>query len=135
MSIENLEQDQTRQIMQILWAGRMINPEMSVEVREKDVQALDDCMNYLKQEGTIGVTKNQHGNMVIALVDKDGNSIRPIENNEEDFDRAALAQQVARAKEAMPGVAERVRNSASVGDFSASEIMELVDMALVLAKA
>lgn len=132
--MEALQHDTERQIMQILWHFRMTEPNMAVRIREKDIEALNQCLEFNKQEATIKVIASPNGDMTVVMVDKQGNAITPIENNQEDFDKAQYEKTKARAKETIRAMANRVKNAALSGEFSASDVGDLADAAELLAR-
>jgi hypothetical protein len=78
---------------------------------------------------------------VIALVEmgKDGqpsgNTIKPVENNEEDYDRSLEIAAVRRARDMAPDLATRLLNASRTGDFSSSDLQEAGDALVRLARA
>ena len=125
--------DEDRAIMQILWANRHNEPNLCVHVTPKDVEALDQCLEYNKQAPVVKMIKTPTG-WTIVLVDQDGNAVTPIENNEDDLVLAQQARKRQSVKDGIGSLANRIKNAAAIGEFSSSEIEELADAALLLAK-
>ena len=118
-------------IKAILWHYRHIEPSLSIKVTEQDEKALADCLEYLKVEGKVTAV-DRPGCYIVALTDKDGNAIVPIENNQADFNIGEKARNRKRLAEEAVNLANRVRNSAAGGEFSSSTVMELCDTVLAL---
>ena len=131
--IERDIMDTDRAIKQILWAYRHTEPNLCVHVTPKDVEALDQCLNYLEAEAKVRMVKTP-GGWTIVMTDKDGNAIVPVENNEADLDKSIAANRRRAVQESVGALASRVKNAALTGEFSSSEVAELADAALLLAK-
>ena len=131
--IERMQHDQTRLIKQILWHYRHIDPNLAVTITDKDIEALDQCLEHNKQVSQITlVTRPNH--LVVVMTDTQGNAVAPVENNIDDFEKGEQARRRKRVLETIGELANRVRNQAAAGDFSSSEVIELADAALLLAK-
>lgn len=63
------------------------------------------------------------GDVIVSI----GNSIRPIENNEADYDAAARAERVRQAKVSAPALAMQVKNGAIAGTISKEMVCEVCD--------
>ena len=120
-------------IKAILWHYRHIEPSMSIKVTEQDEKALADCLEYLKVDGKVTAV-DRPGCYIVALTDKDGNAVVPIENNEADFAISEKARNRKRLAEEAESLANRVKNAAAAGEFSSSSVMELADTVLSLIK-
>ena len=64
------------------------------------------------------------GDIVVSI----GNAIKPIENNEADYDAAARAERIRQAKVTLPSLTTQVRNGAVAGTISKEMVVELCDM-------
>lgn len=131
--IDQLEHDKDGLIKQILWHYRHTEPNLCVRITEQDVEALAQCLEYNKQQAEIKVTRSGPA-LFVVMVDQQSNAITPVENNVEDFDKGELARRKRMAKEGIEQLAGRVKNAAAMGEFSMSEINDLADAALLLAK-
>jgi hypothetical protein len=152
--------DPQRVMALMLWKNRLRNPDMYVQVTEADVRGFDDCVRYLKVEPQVKVYRPEglaaqaavpaQGNrrgvaareasppkpyVMIVLVDKKGDAIRPVENNEDDFDRAKDAAAVRKARQDAPGLAQRITHQARSGEYSLSDITDAANALLLLARA
>ena len=68
--------------------------------------------------------------MVVALVDKGTeNTIKPVENNQEDYDQARDQDAIRKARDQAQGLADALVNQARTGEFSSS-VMEDAAQAL-----
>lgn len=117
-------------IMAMFWRERHRNPEFAIEVSERDLKGFEDCMKYLEVTPVIRVHRPAglpaqeaipaHGKrraiagraaippkpyVIIQLVDKDGNSIKPVENNEADFEASRTGQIERQIRESAPQIA------------------------------
>lgn len=68
------------------------------------------------------------GDVIVSI----GNGIRPIENNEQDFDAAAKAEAIRTAQAAGARLAQEVKNSAYGGTFSKELVVEVCDALILL---
>ncbi len=144
----------------LFWKHRHQNPEFVHQITPADLKGFNDCVTYLDVKPTVRIFRPQglpdnpgqeaRGNrraippragtppkdfVVIQMVDSAGNSIVPIENNEEDQDRGKQAREVARMREQAPGLADLLLRQAASGDFSTSTLQEAASMLKALAKA
>lgn len=77
---------------------------------------------------------------VIALVEQDKqgnpsmNMIKPVENNQEDYDRSLETAALRRARDIAPDLAVRLLNASRTGDFSSSDLQEAADALTRLAR-
>jgi hypothetical protein len=113
--------DPQRVMALMLWKNRLGNPDMYVQVNEADIRGFDDCIRFLKVKPEVRVYRPQgqpaqpavpgQGNrrsvpareatpakpyVMIVLTDDKGDAIRPVENNQEDFDRRTTRPRCAR---------------------------------------
>ena len=148
-------------IAMLLWKNRHANPEMTEKITLKDLQGFRDCVEYLKVKPAVRIERPQGrpaqegrpavGNkravpavaaeqprpfVVVGIVDEGTvNSIRPVENNEEDNQLRIRAEEVRRAREQASGVASTIENMAATGDYSSAEVRAAAQLLRVLASA
>lgn len=144
----------------LLWKNRFREPELQIQITERDLNGFEDCLNYLKVEAGIRIfrpggrpaiperpaTKTKSALpareaippkpiVQVNLVEKGTvNTIRPVENNEEDYERQARASEVARTRDRITQLAGIVHNAAARGEFSQSEVIEICRGAQLLAR-
>lgn len=136
-------------VMLMLWKQRFANPEMSMHIALSDIRGLGDCVAYLGVEPQLAVYRPQgrpaqeaipaaQGKRAIparpaepprpfvyvGLVDKQGNQLKPIENNEEDAERRDRAEDIRRAKEAALRLSGLLLGMCQQGTYSTAEITE-----------
>jgi len=151
--------DPFKAVALLLWKGRFRNPEMAVQITPADIKGFQDCMDYLKvtpevhvhrpqgRPAQVGVPERQgrpavparpaeppRPYVMIQLVDKDGNAIKPCENNEDDYQRGLLAERKRKARDQAEGLATSLRGELASGDFNKSTIDAICEALLVLAK-
>lgn len=144
----------------MLWKARHRQPDLYVQIDEKDITGFDDCVNYLKVVPEVRITRpqglapqeaqpathtrravqarpgtNPKPFVVVTLVDKDGNAIRPVENNEADYDIAQDAAAVRKARDQAPQLAAQLIAQAKTGEFSLSDMQDAANALLILSRA
>jgi hypothetical protein len=154
-----------RAIQIMLWRARMQNPDMYVRVNEADLKGFADCVAYLKVKPTVIIHREPgipaqpgipaSGNRravppreavapkpyaVIALVEeREGtptmNTIRPVENNAEDYDRSLEVAAQRKARDQAPDLAARLLNASRTGDFSSSDLQDAANALVLLSRA
>ena len=148
-------------IAMLLWKNRHANPQMSVQVEEKDCDGLKQCLDFLeitkpqirilRPPGTPATPGREAlGNrravmphpgtppknyVVIQMVDQDGNAFVPIENNEEDAKLRDATRAKQRMKDRAPLIAEQLLNELATGGFTDGTIREAAISLVGLAKA
>lgn len=154
--------DPKQAIALMLWKQRHARPEMAVQIERKDLQGLRDCAAYLAVEPDVRIfrrpgvparaaqpptAENPKGTpgfqgapaaefVTIVMVAKGTeDTFRPIENNEEDAQAADRQENLRRAREETPVLAQRIASSAAAGEFSQQMILELCSYATTLAMA
>lgn len=159
MDLDTLAASDPKQIIALLlWKERHTNPEMVVQINESDIKGLADCTTYLGIEADVRIYRrpalpphdaipgtpgragvNAFPGMpaadfvTVAMVAKGTeDTFRPIENNEKDAEIAERIRNRQRLVANATPIANRVKNSAAVGDFSQNDIMELADIVLSL---
>jgi hypothetical protein len=144
----------------MLWKARHREPDMYVQIDEKDLAGFEDCVRYLKVKPNVRIFRPegllaqdaipaQHGRravparaatppkpyVMVTLVDEKGDLIRPVENNEADFDAARDAGQVRKARDQAGELANRIVNQARTGEYSLSDIQDAANALLILSRA
>lgn len=153
--------DPTMAIALMLWVDRINNPDMYVRIDQKDLKGFEDCMTYQKLVPEVRIHREPgvpaqpavpggpHRRavparealppkpyVVVTLVEKGtANAIRPIENNQEDYDAAGHAAKVRAARTAASGLADRLTNAAQTGDFASSDLRDAAQALLLLSAA
>lgn len=163
--VQEARRNPLRAIMLMLWRARMHNPDMYVRVDEKDLKGFADCVAYLKVRPTVIIHREPGipaqpgepatGNRraipareavapkpyaVIALVEeRDGkatmNMVKPVENNQDDYDRSLAIAAQKRARDQAPDLASRLMNAARSGDFSSSDLQDAANALVLLSQA
>ena len=154
------EGDLRNVIALMLWKARHQNPDMSVVLTPKDIKGFRDCVTYLKVKPQVRIVRPAGrpaqepipaaGNrravagypaepprpfVSVALVE-DGTEdmIRPVENNEEDYQLQKNSEALKRARETAPELANRIEANAATGTFSESEIRDAAAALRLLAQ-
>ncbi len=152
--------DPLQVIAVMLWKNRMREPDMYVKIDEHDLKGFQDCVGYLKVKPTVKIARPQgvpaqaaipatanrravpareaippRPYVLVTLVDEKGDAIRPVENNEEDFDAAKASAEVRRARDQAPDIAQRIVNQARSGEYSLSDIQDAANALLILSRA
>ena len=164
-----------QRILQLLvWQRRMEPGGLSVMIEQREADAMDDCMAYLKKKPQVRVLERgdktfvsvvdaaskvqvrdaegkqavnnrpierpvsdagfvllEPGDMVLSI----GDTIVPVENNEQDFAASQRAQELQRAREQASQLAMGIKQDAAIGQFSASTINQAMDYLIMLARA
>ena len=145
----------------MIWKNRLREPDMFVKIEEGDIAGFQDCVRYLKvvpdvlierpaglpEQAAIPATANRRAipgraatppkpYVIVTLVEKGTkNMIRPVENNETDYDRAADVQKVRKARDQAGGLAQRLRHQAASGEYSLSDMSDAAEALEILARA
>jgi hypothetical protein len=144
----------------MLWKNRMREPDMYVQLTEQDMQGLADCTNYQKVTPHVNIERPEgapaqaaipaSGNrravparpalppkpyVIVTLVDQDGNMVRPIENNQADYDASLDAALLRKARDQAPDLAQRLIQQAKTGETSLSDMQDAADALILLARA
>lgn len=148
-------------IAMLLWKNRHANPEMTEQITLKDLQGFKDCVQYLKVKPAVRIERPQgrpaqpaipaiRGReaipareaepprpfVVVGIVQEGTlDSIRPIENNEQDNERRIAAEQARRHRELAPGLASLLENMIATGNISESDVRDAAKTLRVLASA
>lgn len=144
-------------IMLMFWKDRFQNPGAHIEVTEADLQGFNECMGYLEVTPYIRIyrppglpeqpavpaegkrraipyrpAKPPKDYVVIQMVDKDGNAIVPIENNEADLARSKEHQSLRRIRETAPQLAAQLQADVQNNALSTDTILQAVTALKVL---
>lgn len=160
--LDALAQGDPKMVMALmLWKSRLREPDMYVQITEEDIKGFNDCVNYLKVKPAVMVKRPQglpaqaaipaQGNrravparpatppkpfVIVSLVEANTeNVIRPVENNEADFDSAKDAAAIRKAREQAPDLANRLIKQASSGETSLSDMQDAANALLILSRA
>ncbi len=158
--------DPLRVIALMLWKNRHREPDMYVQIEERDLEGFNACVDYLKVKPAVLIKRPPEipgqpaipaqGNrravparpsiparpyVMVSLVElgKDGrpteNAIRPVENNEDDYDQQRDTAAVRRAKDNAPHLANMLLKAAASGDYSVSDMQDAANALQLLARA
>lgn len=160
--LDALAQGDTKRIIALLlWKRRLQNPDMAEQITEEDLKGFDDCMTYQEIEPDVLIERPQgtpaqpmipaaanrravparpatppRPFVRVVLVEKGTeNGIRPVENNEEDFDAAKQMEQVRHARDNAQSLATRLVQQARTGEFSLSDMQDAAEALLTMAGA
>lgn len=146
-----VEADPKRILQLVLWKVRHENPEMTVLVSAEDLKGYDECMSYQRISPDVMVYRPEGrpahpgapavGNrravpatpaepprpyVIVAIVERGTkNVVKPIENNEPDFEKGEIARQIQVAKRNIPTWSTELRRAAASGDFSSGTLEEI----------
>lgn len=152
--------DPKRAIALLFWKARHTNPEMSVQINEKDLTGLAACVEYLGVEPEVRITRPRgtpprapipaHGEhhaipgssgtpdkpfVVVQLVDAKGDAFVPIENNEDDARLRDQTRARSRLKDRAPFIADQILAELQAGSFTDGTLKEAAQILRDLAKA
>lgn len=145
----------------LLWKQRIQNPELSVQITAEDIKGFADCTKYLDIKPALLIWRRpgvepQPGMpatgkrravaptpgmppapfvTVRLVVQGTHDGFRPIENNETDYDAAAMAVKIRQLRQDIPQLANAVRGMIASGDYSTALLNEFVEGAVTLARA
>lgn len=151
-------------IAMMFWVNRKKNPEMYIKIEEKDIEAFQDCFQYLKVKPEVKIERPQglpaqpavparHNRreiparaatspkpyVIVSLLGKDEKGItgplKAVENNEADYHEQRQLEEVRRWRDRAPGIAARLVIAAAKGEFSSSDLQEAANALAVLARA
>lgn len=161
-ALDQLAQGDPRMVMALmLWVGRHRNPDLFCQINEKDLVAFNDCMTYQKVKPAVMIKRPAEipgqqaipatGNrravparepiparpyVMVALVEEGTeHAIRPVENNEGDFDQQRDVAAIKRAADNAPHLANQLVRAAASGDFSVSDLNDAAAALNMLARA
>lgn len=144
----------------LLWKDRHRNPEMTVQFTEKDIAGFKACVEYLEVVPKVRIQRPQglpaqeaipaEGNrraiaaraaepprpfVVVQVVDAKGDSIKPIENDEEGAQLRDQAETLRRHRDGAAALANQLIADARSGNFSSSMVIEAAESLKALARA
>ena len=140
-------------IAAMLWKNRHRDPNMTMVIKQADLQGLEDCCSYLKLTPQVVVLRpagrpatpavpprgNRPGipaqpaeaprpHVVVALVNKGTmDAITPLENNDEDAEVLVQEQHRRRMQSKAPFLAQAAMRMSSNGDVSTSELRDIAE--------
>lgn len=140
-----------RALQLVLWKHRHLSEEMTVIVTPEDIEAFDQCMKYqsahpqillyrpegLPATAAIPAAGNRRAvparpaepprpYVIVSLVERGTkNTIKPIENNEEDYKKGELGRQLQVMRRNIPDYAASLRRTAATGDFSSGTLEDI----------
>lgn len=154
------QSDATEIIALLLWKNRHLNPELTVQITEKDITGFRACTEYLEVTPKVRIERPQglpaqeaipaEGNrravaaraaepprpfVVVQVVDAKGDSIKPIENDEEGAQLRDRADALRRHRDGANALANQLIADARTGNFSSSMVIEAAESLMALAKA
>lgn len=145
----------------ILWKGRHRQPDLFAQITEADIKGFKECCDYQELTPSVHIERPAgrpvqeaipaaHGRsavpgrpadppkpyVMVTLCDgQSGNAIRPIENNQEDYDRQAQSVAIRKARDQAPTMADNILRAVRTGEWSLSEMQDAANALLVLARA
>jgi len=140
-----------RALQLVLWKHRHLSEEMTVIVTREDIQAFDQCMKYQSAHPQILLYRPEGqpatpaipavGNrravparpaepprpyVIVSLVERGTrNTIKPIENNEVDYEKGEIGRQLQVTRRNIPDYAAALRRTAATGDFSSGTLEDI----------
>lgn len=159
-ALDLLAESDPKKIIQLLfWRDRFRNPEMSAHITLEDLKGFDECVKYLGVTPQVSIFRPQgrpaqeavpavpgkrgiaarpaepaRAYVFVGVVDKDGNSIKPIESTEENAERRDVANTLRRFREKGPHLAALLRGACQSGTFSTSEVQDAAQALEVLSR-
>lgn len=147
-------------IMLMLWKQRHENPDFTVMVDAADIKGFEDCVKYLEIEPRINIYRPQglpaqepipangrnravpgraaqppRDYVVVQMVDADGNTFVPIENNERDLEKSQKAKTLKQLREGAPQLAAQLQADIQSNTISTATIQEAIEALKALAQA
>lgn len=145
----------------MLWKNRHREPDMYVQITETDIKGFRDSVEYQKLKPSVSILRDQGQPaspaipavgkrraiparpatppkpfvMVTLVEEGTGNVIRPIENNDQDYDHAQEVAQIRRAREQAPQLADLLMRMARSGDYSESDLADAANTLRILSRA
>lgn len=146
-------------VAMLLWKDRFNNPGMSVQVHPEDITKLDACINYLGIQPKVVVRRPQgrpaqaeqpargerkaipareadppKNYLVIELVDQDGHTFRPIENDEESAKLRDERIEADKLKDRAPVIAQQLLDEMAAKTTVDSTQREAARMLVAMAR-
>lgn len=152
--------DPRKVIALMLWKERFRNPEMALQITEHDIKGFNDCVQYLEVTPDVLIVRPQ-GRPAQDAVPAQGkrravparagepprpfvavnmvakgtvNSIKPIENNEEDAKRRDEAEALRRVRDRAAGIAAALMADLAQSQFSTNTVREAAAALQTLAR-
>jgi hypothetical protein len=145
----------------MLWKNRLREPDLFMQIEEKDIDGFEDCVRYLKvipevlierpaglpAQPAIPATHHRRAVparpatppkpfVIVTLTDaQTGDCFRPIENNEHDYDRSLEMAKIKRIREQAPQMASRLVEQVNKGELSLSDAQDAAEALLLLSRA
>lgn len=142
-----------RALQLVLWKVRHHLSDMSLVVKAEDLQAFDQSMKYQQLRPAVMIYRPEGqpatpaipaaGNrravparpaepprpyVIIGLVQEGTkNAIKPVENNEADFQRGDLQRRIEVAKRNIPEFKAHLLNTAATGSYSSATLEAIAD--------
>lgn len=160
-ALDQLAEADPREILAlILWKDRHRNPEMAVQISEKDLKGFRDCMTYLEvtpevvvfrpqgrpAQPAIPAAGNRRGTparpaepprpfVAVNLVAKGTmNAIKPIENNEEDAQLRDAGDARRRYADRAPVIAQALMGGIASREYSTATMQEAAEALMALSR-
>lgn len=144
----------------MLWKNRHNEPELSVQLTERDMAGFRACVEYLHVTPEVRIVRPQglpghdvipatrtrsaipaaeptppKPYVIISLVERGTeNAIRPVENNEADWQAAEEAKNFNRARDVALRLAGELQTAAATGNYSSSSLDEAAKCLVALAR-
>lgn len=144
----------------MLWKNRHNEPELTMQLTERDLSGFKACVEYLHVVPEVRIVRPQglpgHDAIpatrtrsaippadptppkpfvIITLVEKGTeNAIRPVENNEADWQAAEEAKNFNRARDIALRLAGELQTAAATGNYSSSSLDEAAKCLVALAR-
>lgn len=161
-ALDQLAAADPREIIALmLWKDRHRNPDMALQITEKDIAGFRACVDYLDVVPEVSIIRPQ-GRPAQAAVPASGrnravparpadpprpfvavnlvakgtmNAIKPIENNEEDAKVRDREDNLRRLRDKAPSLASQLMQDVAAGQYSSSTIQEAAQTISALARA
>lgn len=157
---EEATKDPRKVIALMLWMDRFRNPEMAAQITEQAINGFNACVQYLEVTPEVRIVRPQ-GRPAQEAVPAQGrrravparaaepsrpfiavnvvakgtsNSIKPIENNEEDAKRRDEAERLRRVRDQANGIAAALMADLAQGQFSTNTVREAAGALQTLAR-
>ena len=146
-------------IMLMFWKNRHQESPFTMDITAKDLQGFEECIKYLDVMPQIKIFRPQgkpahpgspatdtrsaippspagkpKAYVVIQMVDQEGNTFVPIENNEDDLARGQEAKRIQRIRESAPQLAGQLMADLQANTTSNATITEAAEALKLLAR-
>lgn len=161
-ALDKLAEADPREIIALmLWKDRHRNPDMALQITEKDIEGFRACVDYLEVEPDVSIFRPQ-GRPAQAAIPPQGrnrgvparpaepprpfvavnlvakgtiNAIKPIENNEEDAKLRDSGEELRRWREKAPFIAQQMLSDIASRQYSTATMQEAAQALSALARA